>query len=266
MPVYPLTPYATFASTGPMTRTVGDAAAMLTVMAGPDVRDWNALPPDDRDYMVGLDDGIAGLRIAFSADFGYATVDPGVTEIVAGALDAFDDAGAIVEARDPGFADPQPIFEGLRHGLTAFAFKDMDDARLALMEPALADDIRRARGHPLDRYLAAELERGALGAAMRRFHADFDLLMTPTVAVPPFAVGQRAPAGYGTASPIDWIPFTFPFNLTRQPAATVPCGFTADGLPVGLQIVGPQYSDHLVLRAARAFEQARAWHDRRPPA
>jgi aspartyl-tRNA(Asn)/glutamyl-tRNA(Gln) amidotransferase subunit A len=105
--------------------------------------------------------------------------------------------------------------------------------------------------------LDAQQKRGALGVHMNLFHRDYDLLVTPTLAVPAFDVGREAPAAPGGTRWTDWTPFTYPFNLTQQPAASIPCGFTAAGLPVGLQIVGPRYADALVLRAARAFETAR---------
>lgn len=264
VPVYPLTPYATFASTGPMTRTVADAAAMLTVIARPDARDWNALPYDGRDYLQRLEDGVADVRMAFSPDLGYATVDEEVTVIVADAVTAFGELGARVETRHPGFANPKPIRDRLWRGLTRVAFKHLAEDKLALMDLLLADSIRQSRDATLLEYLEADLERAALGKHMWGFHQDYDLLLTPTMAVPAFEVGRITPDETRYPHRLDWSPFTFPFNLTRQPAASVPCGFTAAGLPVGLQIVGPPHGDALVLRAARAFEQARPWQGRRP--
>ncbi|MCP5368759.1 MAG: amidase [Hyphomicrobiales bacterium] len=264
VPVYPPTPYATFASFGPMTRTVADAAAMLTVISRPDSRDWTALPFDDRDYGDGLDDGVAGLRIAYSADFGYARVDPQVAALVESAARAFAELGATVEAADPGFDDPTPIRRGLWQGATALAFRDMDEEKLALMDPDFAPGIRGAKDYPLLDYMAADMARNALGRHMCAFHQQFDLLLSPVTAVPPFPVGRAQPDGFPAGDTAHWVPFCFPFNLTRQPAASVPCGFTESGLPVGLHIVGPLYADALVLRAARAFERARPWAHHRP--
>ncbi len=99
---------------------------------------------------------------------------------------------------------------------------------------------------------------------MTRFHRSWDLLLTPSLPIPAFEVGRFMPKGDEVRDWIDWTPFTYPFNLTQQPAASIPCGFTADSLPVGLQIVGPMRRDDLVLRAARAFEQARPFADARP--
>ncbi|MCZ6895627.1 MAG: amidase [Gammaproteobacteria bacterium] len=161
VPVYPLTPYATFASIGPITRTVEDAALMLTVMTKPDSRDWHALPFDRTDYSQGLDDGVEGLRIAYSGTLGYARVAPDVARIVDDAVTVFETIGALVEAVDPGFADPRSTRRDLWKGLTELAFKNMTEDKLALMEPALADEIRNSRNHPLQSYLAADLERAS---------------------------------------------------------------------------------------------------------
>ena len=264
VPVYPLTPYATFASIGPMTRTVADAALMLTVMAQPDVRDWNALPFEDRDYRQGVDDGVAGLRIAFSPTFGYAEVDPEVAALVADAARAFETLGATVEEVDPGFADPSSIRRGLWRGATNYAFRTLDEDKLALMDPELVDGIRGARDFTLLEYMEADAERARLGQHMKEFHQRYDLLLSPVASVLPFPVGGSSPEGHPPADTASWVPFCYPFNLTRQPAASVPCGFSASGLPVGLQIVGPLHDDALVLRAARAFESIRPWADRKP--
>jgi aspartyl-tRNA(Asn)/glutamyl-tRNA(Gln) amidotransferase subunit A len=131
-----------------------------------------------------------------------------------------------------------------------------------MMDPDIAARVRDSQSASVIDHLTAERDRALLGAKMNAFHQTYDLLLTPTVAVPPFDAEANAPAGYQGR---EWYPFTAPFNLTRQPAASVPCGFTKDGLPIGLQIVGPAHRDLLVLQAARAFEQARPWAEHRPP-
>jgi aspartyl-tRNA(Asn)/glutamyl-tRNA(Gln) amidotransferase subunit A len=263
VPVWPSTPFGTFASTGPMTRTVADAALMLNVIAEPDPRDWNALPHDARDYGDGLEDGIAGIRIAYSPTLGYADVDAEVAAIVEAAVETFTALGARVERRDPGFNDPAPFWHALSRGLTAYAFRDMPDHKLAMMDPMIADKIRAARGQDLGTYLDAERQRAELGAEMKAFHQSYDLLVTPATAVAAFSVDRATPDRTAERDAAEW-PFSLPFNLTRQPACSVPCGFTADGRQVGLQIVGPAHGDRAVLRAARAFETVRPWAGRRP--
>ncbi len=264
VPVWPPTPFGTFASTGPMSRTVADAALMLNAIAEPDARDWNALPYDGTDYCERLDEGIEGVRIAYSPTLGYAEVDREVAAIVETSIDALVECGAHVELEDPGFADPAPFWHVLFRGLTRFAFKDMTEEQLAVMDPIVAEKIRATPGVDLETYLQAERRRAELGAHMRAFHRRYDLLVSPATAVAAFPVGRATPDRGPGADATEW-PFSLPFNLTRQPAASVPCGFTADGRPVGLQIVGPPHADALVLRAARAFETARPWFARRPP-
>lgn len=263
VPVWPPTPFGTFASTGPMARTVVDAALMLNAIAALDARDWNALPHDGTDYRERLDEGIDGVRIAYSPILGYAEVDREVAAIVETAVDALAACGARVEQEDPGFADPAPFWHELFRGLTLFAFRNMSEEQLAVMDPFVAAKIRAAPGIDLADYLEAERRRAELGAHMKAFHERYDLLVTPATAVAAFPVDRDAPDRDSDADATEW-PFSLPFNLTRQPAASVPCGLTADGRPVGLQIVGPPHGDALVLRAARAFETARPWPTPRP--
>ena len=264
VPHAPPSPFGTLAHVGPMTRAVADAALMLNVLAGPDARDPLALPPDGRDYRAGLDDGVRGLRIAFSADLGFVRVDPEVARLVAAAAGTFAGLGAIVEARDPGFDNPQECFRTLWYAGAASLFRTITAAKRRVAEPALLEIVAEGEGIDLLDHLAAEKARIALGARMAEFHRDVDLLLTPTLPITAFAAGREVPEGWWNPRWFTWTPFTYPFNLTRQPAASLPCGFTAGGLPVGLQIVGPLYADALVLRAARAFEQACPWGHLRP--
>ncbi len=265
VPVYPASPFGTLSHVGPMTRTVADTALMLSVMARPDARDWLALPPDVRDWGEGLGDGVEGLRVAFSADLGYVRVDSEVAALVARAAGDFADLGASVEAADPGFASPHECFRVLWYSGAANALRAVSANRRELMDPGLVEIAAAgARYGALD-VLGAGNARAALGIRMGRFHEHYDLLLTPTLPIPAFAAGEEVPPGSGLERWIDWTPFSVPFNLTGQPAATVPCGFTAGGLPVGLQIVGPRHADALVLRAAHAYQTAHPTGERKPP-
>ena len=257
VPVAPLSPMGTLAHLGPMSRSVKDAALMMNVITQPDLRDWHALPYDERDYCAALDQGVKGMRIAYSSNLGYANVEPEVSEIVAAAVRVFSDLGAQVEERHPGFANPYPIF--VKHWTSGAAsfIAPMSDAQRDLVDPGLLRAAGAGMKVPLLDYLGAVYERGLLGQAMNLFHRDYDLLVTPTMPVPAFNVGQNTPLTDDGGETSDWSPFTFPFNLTQQPAASIPCGFTKAGLPVGLQIVAARYADALVLRASRAFETVR---------
>jgi aspartyl-tRNA(Asn)/glutamyl-tRNA(Gln) amidotransferase subunit A len=259
VPAWPLSPFGTVAHLGPMTRSVSDAALMLDVLALPDSRDWFALPYDGRDYRIGLEDGVRGLRIAFSPTLGFAAVEPEVAELVASAAAAFAELGARVEQVDPGFEDPIAVFRTHWYVGAANLLRGFTGEQRAKMDPGLQEIGAAGERTPLMDYLAAVNRRGELGARMRRFHETFDLLLTPSVPIAAFAAGQERPDPARQPRWIDWAPFSNPFNLTQQPAASVPCGLTAAGLPVGLQIVGPMFADALVLRAARAFEAAHPW-------
>jgi aspartyl-tRNA(Asn)/glutamyl-tRNA(Gln) amidotransferase subunit A len=255
VPAWPLSPFGTVAHVGPITRSVGDAALMLNVLALPDARDWHALPFDARDWRTGLDQGISDLRIAYSPDLGYAKVDTEVAAIVRKAVDVFTDLGAKVEEKHPGFENPDAIFRTHWFSAAALLVGAIPAEKRKLVDPGLLEVAEEGAKIGAAEILDAQMKRGALGAHMNLFHRDYDLLVTPTLAVAAFDVGQEFPPGRKRW--IDWTPFSFPFNLTQQPAASIPCGVTKAGLPVGLHLVGPRYADALVLRAARAFETAR---------
>ena len=259
VPAYPASPFGTVSHVGPMTRTVADAALMLDVLALPDSRDWFALPYDGNDYRIGLDDGVRGLKVAFSPTLGFVAVEPEVAELVASAAGAFVELGATVEEVDPGFADPIDIFVPHWYVGAANLLGAFTDEQRAKMEQGLQDIAAEGAKIPLLDHLSAVMRRAELGAAMRRFHETYDLLLTPTLPLAAFAAGIERPDPASQPRWFHWAPFSNPFNLTQQPAASVPCGLTAAGLPVGLQIVGPMHGDALVLRAARAFETARPW-------
>ena len=248
VPGYPPAHMGTIFHLGPITRTVTDAALLLTVISGWDVRDWFSLPHDGRDWRVGLQDGVDGLRLAYSRTLGYLTVEPEVTALVDLAVARFAELGAIVEETDPGFENPGPIHQVLQEVGAAKLLRDIPADRHGVIEAGLRQRAERGQAITVPKYLDALDRRIELGICQRRFHERYDLLLTPVLSAPVPKVGT-APS----------VPFCLPFNLTQQPAASVPCGFTASGLPVAVQIVGPAHRDDLVLRAARAFEGVLPW-------
>lgn len=261
VPAYPQSPFGPLSHVGPMARTAADAALLLDVISGPDLRDpWSGAPPAP--VSPGLDAGVAGLRIAFSPALGHARVHPEVAAAVAAAAGVFTELGATVEAAEPGFADPIEAFHVLWFSGAAAVIAPVLDRR-AELDPGLVRVAERGARHSAADYLGAMAVRNELGTLMGAFHRRYDLLLTPTLPIPAFAAGVDAPAGY-TGTWTSWTPFTYPFNLTQQPAASVPCGSTSEGLPVGLQIVGPRHADARVLAAAHAFQQATDHHLRRP--
>ena len=264
VPVYPASPFGTLSHLGPMTRNVADAALMLTVMAEPDTRDAHALPFEARDYSAVLEGGVCGMRAAFSPDLGYASVDPEVSKLVAAAVESLASLGVKVEQIDPGFDNPQDIFRSHWYAGAAFVIRAMTDAQRELIDPGLRIVAERGEAISMETYQKAIMARSHLTSLMREFHQTYDLLLTPTMSLPAFPLGSDTPIGADGSSWDDWSPFTYPFNLTGQPAATVPCGFTSGGLPAGLQIVGRHYDEASVLRAAYAFEVANPEHGKTP--
>ena len=282
VPQYPASGVELLSHAGPMTRSVSDAALMLGVMAGRDDRDPLSRGPR-RDYLAELQALPAlpagrrgsGGRVAWSPELGGAVVDPEVAALTAAAARRFADLGYAVEEAAPPVEDPWDLINviwGAGMAATGAALGDRSDA--------VTDSVREQLDPGLVRVIDGAREvsglqlAGALRARhdyyhrMRAFMERYELLLTPTMPLPAFAAGLDRPERIG-GRPLDaglsWTPFTYPFNLTGQPAATVPCGFTGDGLPVGLQIVGRRRADLTVLAAAAAFEAAFPWAERRPP-
>ena len=267
IPAYPPSGAWSLSHIGPMTRTVADAALMLQVAAGPDERDQTSLPAAPVDYVKALAGGVKGLRVAWSADLGFAdVVDPEVRDLCAKGASAFREVGCRVEAVDPGWPSPLDCWSQLFGGGIATRLAPYLD-RKSEIDPGLYRIIETTLKNPPTKYVQAWFDRLAWWEHPRRLFEKYDLLLTPTIACPPFAIGLDNPTEIAGKSvpPYAWIPFTFPFNMTGQPAASVPCGFTKDGLPVGLQIVGRRFDDATVLRASAAFERVRPWAQHRPP-
>jgi aspartyl-tRNA(Asn)/glutamyl-tRNA(Gln) amidotransferase subunit A len=255
VPAWPASPFGVLAHVGPMARSVRDVALLLDVLSEPDRRDWTALEPPTVPFRDPAGE-VTGLRIAFSPALGYASVDPEVAALVARAAERLESLGAHVEEVDPGFPDPRATFETLWFAGAAKVVADLGDPPPADLDPGLVRVAARGSAITALDYLRALQARDALGLRMSEFHASWDLLVTPTLPIPAFEAGADVPAGAEDPDWTGWTPFTFPFNLTQQPAGTVPCGFTSAGLPVGLQVVGPRYGDALVLRAMAAYEAA----------
>ncbi len=255
VPAYPLSPFGTVAHLGPHTMSVRDAALMMNVLKQPDARDWTALEADSSDYTLGLDDGVRGLRIAYSPTLGYAqNVHPEIAAAVEAAVRQLQALGAHVEQVDPGFEDPLEITTGLWFLGAHTVWSGLTPQQQAVTDPDFRAEAELGAQLTALQVQQLHQRRGVLGSHMRQFMQRYDLLVTPSVAVPAF---EARPAGSVPMDPqamLGWTPFSYPFNLTQQPAISVPCGLTQAGLPMGLQIVGPMFGDALVLRAARAFE------------
>ncbi len=260
--------WETLSHTGPITRTVADAAFMLDIIAGPDGLDRHSLPPFGSTFSGSMRGSLKGTKVAWSPDLGHATVDPEVLEITGKAIRAFREAGCRLKEHTPDFGSPEELFSTMVFGEFAAALGDELDEWRDKLDAPLATLVERGEKLSASDYVKATFERQEYCAKMQTIFEKYEFLLTPTLAVPAFEAGRAAPdkvAGKRLASPIGWMPFTYPFNLTGQPAASVPCGFTEDGLPVGLQIVGRMHDDVGVLRMAATFERLRPWAERRPP-
>ncbi len=259
IPLYPASPFGTLAHGGPMTRTVEDAAMMMDVLTGFDSRDWSAMPTPHESHRAGLDRGVAGMRMAFSASLGYVDVDPEVAALVRGAVDALAALGAEVEELDPGFPDPVEAFNVLWYSGAAKSVDQFSPASWPLMDSGLQEICEEGRRVSGSDFLEATAERIRLGVVMGRLHETYDVLLTPTLPLVAFAAGREVPEGWPSPRWTSWTPFSYPFNLTQQPAASLPCGLTSAGLPAGLQVVGPRHSDARVLSVCKAYQDAQSW-------
>jgi aspartyl-tRNA(Asn)/glutamyl-tRNA(Gln) amidotransferase subunit A len=250
---------------GPITRSVADAALMMSVASGPDMRDRHSLPAADFNWLECLKGDLRGKRVAYSADWGYAPVDPDVRRIVGKAVQIFErDLGCIVEEANPGWDDPSAAFYTIM-----FAETDLKGMRELMRKYPMSGHLVDALAIPwtAEDFTNANMMRKSVARKMAQFMSRYDLLLTPTAAVPPFAIHMQGPEKIDGCyvRPAQFIAFTFPLNFTGQPAATVPAGWTEEGLPVGLQIVGRHLEDWMVLRASANYEAAVPWRDKWPP-
>ncbi len=267
IPVYPASAAWSLSHIGPMTRTVADAALMMNATAGPDERDQYSLPADGVNYLTALRGDLKGLRVAYSDSLGFVdVVHSEVRAACSKAAKAFRETGCRLEEVNPRWPSPRDCWWQIFAGGIATRMAEYVDRRDEI-DPGLMKVIEATLSQSPTAYVQAWFDRLAWWQHPRAFFEKYDLLVTPTVACPAFEIGLDNPSDIeGKAiPPYSWTPFTFPFNLTGQPAASVPCGFTRNGLPIGLQIVGRRFDDATVLRAAAAFERIRPWASQRPP-
>jgi aspartyl-tRNA(Asn)/glutamyl-tRNA(Gln) amidotransferase subunit A len=266
IPYWPMPNNGLISHVGPMTRTVADAALMLQAMAGPDDRDVTSLESSPEDFVGRLEEGIAGLRVAYSPDLGYLKVDPEVAEPVHEAALAFQELGCTVEETNPGWGDQIELEHCHFASNYAAMLGHLLDQWADKMDPGLVALTRHGMTYTAADYCKAQGDRFLYYDKVRAFFERYDVLLTPSLSVAAFPADLLIPSHW-EQHPWDWLRwagFSYPFNLTGLPAATCPCGFTAQGLPVGIQVVAGRYQDLRVLQAARAFEKARPWAQKRP--
>ncbi|MFI1459610.1 amidase [Nocardia carnea] len=254
IPLYPASPFGPLAHAGPLTRTVEDAALLLDILALPDPRDPTALAPTLTTFRGQIQRDVRGVTAAYSPTLGYVRPDPEVEAIVSGAVTALEAAGLRVSAADPGFADPREAFDVMWAAGAAAMLANFPPGARENADPGLRRVWEHGETLSATDYLDARAVAAQVAIAMGTFHTVYDLLITPTVPIPAFAAGHDVPPDSGMSDWPDWTPYTYPFNLTQQPALSIPAGRTSEGLPVGLQIIGPRHSDDLVLAVGRFAE------------
>jgi Asp-tRNA(Asn)/Glu-tRNA(Gln) amidotransferase A subunit family amidase len=256
---------------GPMARTVRDAALLLQAMAGPDSRDPLSIDATPPDFVAACDGDLSELRIGWSPDLGYATVDAEVAELTCRAAFRFRDLGREIEEVKIDWGNPSDFHRVIYSVQHAARLGDRPLTRPDWIEPTLMRMILEGGRISAIDYARALLARTTFAERVRQTFEQYDLLLTPQMPVAawpadpgPFE-GVADLGGRPAHSIFERLPFTYPFNLTGQPAASVPCGFTSEGLPVALQIVGRWHRETDVLRAAACFEALQPWAGRRPP-
>ena len=257
VPIHPAAVSGMLSHVGPMARTVRDAAHLMAAIARPDARDVYPSLADARPWLEGIEDGVAGLRVAYAPRFARADVDPRIATAVDAAVAVLEELGARVDVVEPPGPDVRDAFLTLWDGALGRVLGGLSDEQLALSDPGLVATRRRHEAIALDDYLDADAVRGSLTARFSALLTTYDLLVSPQVPVVAFPVGQDVADPSTQSHWVDWTPFTYPFNMTRHPAATVPVGLSPEGLPMAMQIVGRHFDDRLVLRAARAYERVR---------
>ena len=266
VPYYPVGTGDLTSHMGPLTRTVADSALMLEVMAGPHPLDYTTLEAGPARYLARLNEGVKGKRIAYSPDLGLARVDPEVAALVRKAAERFAELGAIVEEVKTPWAAPGPElirFFWSAHMTRLQPYLAEWESR---MDPGLVACIKASENVSISDYQAARERKMPYIANIHRWFEDWDFLLTPSVSVAAFPAEKLMPDHWPQHDWdwVSWAEFSHPFNMSWNPAASVPCGFTAESLPVGLQIVGKRFDDLGVLQASAAFEQIQPWAHLRP--
>ncbi|MCR5979222.1 amidase [Gordonia jinghuaiqii] len=257
VPMYPPSPFAPVAHVGPMTRAVTDCALLLDVLSGYDPRDWAALPTPARSAVEAVAEvgDLSGLRVGYSSDLGFGSNDPGVQANTDRAVSVLEQLGATVEKVDLGWDDPAWAYHVIWFVGAEAVVRALGPAAADRVDPLLLEALERHRDISAADMVDATALRMEMGTQMGRLHEEFDVLVTPTMPTVAFGAGRTVPEGSSSPDWTSWTPYSYPFNLTGQPAITVPSGFV-DGLPTGVQFVAARHRDMTVLRVAAAYEAA----------
>jgi aspartyl-tRNA(Asn)/glutamyl-tRNA(Gln) amidotransferase subunit A len=259
VPVFPASATPTLGHVAPMARSVRDAALLLGVISGFDARDPASISGPVPGYLAACDAPVEGMRVAWSPTLGYARPVPEVLEITERAVRVLEDFGCSVELVEEVMEDPEDLWNAEFYAGAGTRLKAALRNSPELLDPAVVDILEDALEGTVEEYYSKVFARYELREKVRRFFESYDLLLTPTLPVPAFWAGVNVPPELPERSIVSWVYYTYPFNLTGNPAASIPCGFTEEGLPVGLQMVAGTNRETDLLRAAAAFEAARPW-------
>ena len=266
VPVFPESAAPTLSHVGPMTRTVRDAALLLTAIAGFDRRDPFAVAAPVPDFLAACDRPAAGMRIAWSPTLGYADPAREVVDLCEQAVATFDDLGCEVVLVDEVMErDPVDMWMSEFYASIGTRLNPVLSAQPEVLDPAVAEVLGRALDQKIEEYWTQVFNRYRFREDMRRFMEKYDLLVSPVLPVAGVDAGLNVPPGMPDANVVSWVRYTYPFNLTGQPGATLPVGFTGEGLPVGLQLVAKSLGEADIFRLSAAFEAARPWSEKTPP-
>ncbi|MFP6691133.1 MAG: amidase family protein, partial [Alphaproteobacteria bacterium] len=266
VPLFPIPATPTLAHVGPMARTVRDAALLLTAISGHDPRDPFAVAGPVPDYLGACGKSVKDMRIAWSPTFGYARTDAEILTITERAARSFEQFGCQVEMVEAPFGDePLDIWTAEFYGGVGTKLKSLLTGSPEQLDPAVVELLSGALDLTIEDYFTRVFARYAFRETVRGFFENYDLLLSPVLPVAAFDTGLDVPPGWEDRNPVSWVYYTYPFNTTGQPAASIPAGFTETGLPVGLQMVARIYSEIDIFRAAAAFEEAFPWADKKPP-
>ena len=267
VPVWPTSATPTLAHVGPIARNITDAALLFSVIAGYDARDPFSVAGKVPDVLTATEESIDGLRIAWSPTLGYARPDPEVLRVTERAVRALEDRGAAIEEVDAVFAaDPAEMWIAEFYAGVGTRLREVVEQRRELLDPSVATVLDAALRQEMRAYYETVFRRYALRDEMRRFFERYDVLISPVLPVASLDAGVDMPAHLSDRNLVSWVFYTYPFNLTGQPAAAVCAGLAADGMPVGLQIVGRSLAEADVVRLAAAVERARPVASLVPPA
>jgi len=257
VPAFPLSPFGSVAHLGPHAMSVEDIARVMSVISRPDARDWTSLQPLPADFRfeAALAGGVKGMRVAYSPRLGYVrALDPAIERACAHAAETLEALGAQVEACDPGIDDPLEITTSLWFAGAYQVWRTLSPEQRTLCDPDFLAQAELGAAIDANALHHWNQKRGLLGSRLREFMQAYDLILTPSTAVTAFAA---RPAGHSPMDPhrmLGWTPYSYPFNLSQQPAISLPWGLSDEGLPLGIQLVAPMFGDALLLRAAQALQ------------